>query len=326
MTLQLYLKLGMKLVRVRRVLSFTQKKFLAPYIDFCTSKRANSKTEFEKRLWKLCVNSCFGKFIESVRKYRKCVMVSSPKYLSRLIQSPLFESVKGLNSGLLLVMMKYEELYLNKPIAIGFTILERSKDFMYEAFYTKIKPQFECCEVIFSDTDSLCMEVHTSRSDQQQTNSQPLQKIAGMMDFSNYPPSHSLYNSSRQNKLFFFKDEMRGERLEKFVGLRAKCYSIVSTVGSATTKLKGVTKAYRKGFTFDKHLSCLKHLRQINVTQYHLRAKSHKVFFQRATRVALSSYDCNRFVLPCGVHTLPYGSSLPRSACVYCKQYILALK
>ena len=302
------------------MLAFSQSTFLAGYVNFCTSKRAASKTEFEKRLWKLCVNSCFGKFIESVRKYRNCFFVRSPKFLERLAQSPLFESAKGLADGLVLVMMRPDSIYLNKPIAIGFTILERSKDFMYESFYSKIKPQFECCEVIFSDTDSLCMEIHSSAK------IDPLQKIASLMDFSNYPPSHPSFNNQRKNQLFFFKDEMGGEQIEKFVGLRAKCYAIKSVDGKSTIKLKGVTKAYRKLFPFERHLACLKKLQQLSVSQFHLRAKSHKIFFQRATRVALTSYDCNRFMLPCGIHTCPYGSSLPKNHCVYCAQYILSLK
>ncbi|OUU25087.1 MAG: hypothetical protein CBC13_02475 [Planctomycetia bacterium TMED53] len=51
--LQLFLKLGMKLQRVHRVITFQQGEFMKTWVEFCTKKRSAAKNEFEKSFWKL---------------------------------------------------------------------------------------------------------------------------------------------------------------------------------------------------------------------------------------------------------------------------------
>ena len=53
--LQKYLHLGMKLRKVHRVIQFEQGVCMAQWVNFCTSKRAQAKSEFEKQFWKLMV-------------------------------------------------------------------------------------------------------------------------------------------------------------------------------------------------------------------------------------------------------------------------------
>ena len=51
--LQFYLKQGMKLKRVHRVLEFEQKWWMEPYIRMNTEFRKNAKSDFEKNFYKL---------------------------------------------------------------------------------------------------------------------------------------------------------------------------------------------------------------------------------------------------------------------------------
>ena len=53
--LQMYLHLGMKLRKVHRVIQFEKGVCMAQWVNFCTSKRAQAKSEFEKQFWKLMV-------------------------------------------------------------------------------------------------------------------------------------------------------------------------------------------------------------------------------------------------------------------------------
>ena len=66
--LQLYLSLGMILIKIHRVLKFKRSDWIKKYIDFNTEKRMNATTDFEKDFFKLMINSVYGKTIENLQK------------------------------------------------------------------------------------------------------------------------------------------------------------------------------------------------------------------------------------------------------------------
>ena len=53
LNLQLYLRLGLKLEAVHRVMRFKQSPFLRPYIEMCTEKRAQAPTKSRSNMYKL---------------------------------------------------------------------------------------------------------------------------------------------------------------------------------------------------------------------------------------------------------------------------------
>ena len=73
--LQLYLSLGMKMIKLHRVLKFKQSDWMKKYINFNTQKRMNAANVFEKDFFKLMINSVYrknGKFTKKNQcEYRK---------------------------------------------------------------------------------------------------------------------------------------------------------------------------------------------------------------------------------------------------------------
>ena len=59
--MKLVLSLGVELVKVNKVLEYTQKNFMESYIMLNTDKRIKAKNDFEKDFFKLMNNSVYGK-------------------------------------------------------------------------------------------------------------------------------------------------------------------------------------------------------------------------------------------------------------------------
>ena len=98
--LQLYLDLGLKVKKVRRVLEFYQSPWLKQYIDFNTEKRKHARNPFEKDFFKLMNNSVFGKTMENLRKRVDVRLVTNEKKLLKLTSKPTYVSSKIFNENL----------------------------------------------------------------------------------------------------------------------------------------------------------------------------------------------------------------------------------
>jgi len=62
--LQLYVKYGLVITKIHRILSLTQKAWLKPWIDLCNEQRRAAQSYFESDLAKLQANATFGKTLE----------------------------------------------------------------------------------------------------------------------------------------------------------------------------------------------------------------------------------------------------------------------
>ena len=55
-----------------------------------------------------------------------------------------------------------------------------------------------------------------------------MNKNSDWYDFSEYPFEHPNYNTKNKKCIGKMKDELKGMILEEFIGLRPKCYSLLS--------------------------------------------------------------------------------------------------
>lgn len=208
------------------------------------------------------------------------------------------------------------------PIAIGVTILELSKAEMIDLWYNKISnvPNSKLT-LGMSDTDSFIFKTDNKEAFWQHVNP--------IMDYSNYDPNHPKFDLSKKAKLGFIKDEFCGKfKCEEFVGLRSKTYSLLLsdplTKSNIEKKVcKGVGRlAIKNRLSFDQYKSCLFEQKLFFHQFFSIRTTKHVVKTINIKKKSLSFLDTKRYLLNCGIHSIPYGSYLVNKnngVCLICK-------
>ena len=152
--------------------------------------------------------------------------------------------------------------------------------------------------MVFTDTDSFLLNIPTEDI------YDDLKRLENYFDFSNYPKDYPLYSTQNKAVLGNFKDETTGVPIEKFIGLRSKCYSIKVRDGSKATAA-GVTKALAKHITHERYRQTLINQEDYFITQKTIRSENHDIFTIKQNKVGLTSYDDKRYLLE--NETLAYG-------------------
>ena len=114
--------------------------------------------DFKKDLFKLMINSVYGKTMENFRKRINVRFVNNKKDFLKYTSKPTYVTHKLFNENFAAIHEIKPVLILNKPIYVGFTVLDLSKWLMYDFHYNFIKKNFST-ELLFTDTDSLSYEI-----------------------------------------------------------------------------------------------------------------------------------------------------------------------
>jgi len=312
--LQYYIKMGMRVTKIHRGLKYDEKAWMKPWIEFNTTKRSQSKNAFEKDLFKLLNNSCFGKSMMDVRKFRNFNLYTTfDKRCERKLDNFRTKNWNILiDSELLLVESYKSKTVLNKPIYAGFSILELSKLPMYNFHYGYIKPKYgDKAKLLFTDTDSLTYHIKTDDmySDLNENKSK-------WFDFSDYNKDDPLYFTDNKKIPGFFSDECPDEYIDEFVGLRSKVYSFkmenkTSSDDKYKNTCKGIKKAVKNKFLkHNDYLNVLNNSTQHSLKAgqeiYSLRTFNQKMYTLKATKTALSAFDDKKYYVD-NLNSLPYG-------------------
>ena len=187
--IQLYLSLGKKLTKIPRVLKFKQSDWMKKYIDFNTKKRMCATNNFEKDFFKLMINSVYGKTMENLRKRINVRFVNDKKDFLKYTSKPTYVTHKLFNKNFAAIHEIKPVLILNKPIYVGFTVLDLSKWLMYDFHHNFIKKNFSA-ELLFTDTDSLTYEIKSEDAYKW--------KVERLVDFSNYSKDLTFYDDTNK--------------------------------------------------------------------------------------------------------------------------------
>ncbi|XP_025016199.1 uncharacterized protein LOC107360164 [Tetranychus urticae] len=273
--LKFYIEKGLILKKVHRIIKFEQEPWLRSYIQMCTENRKRATSSFEKDFWKLMVNSLYGKSIEDKRKHSKVKVATNGRQALQQIRKPMFEQFYILDNDIAIIKLKKFEVILDKPIYLGFTVLELSKLHMYKLHYDHFKPKYESkLSLTYTDTDSFIYKIETVDL------FKDLEDFDYLMDFSDYPQNHFLHTTNNKKKLGYLKDEMNGQIIDEVVAIKSKLYAIKYGSNKKLTA-KGVQKAVVKSsISIENYKDCL----FSNMTKYNIRVRMAQISAKKAGR------------------------------------------
>lgn len=294
------LKNGLILTKIHRALKFVQSPWLKQYIDLNNYHRTMAKNAFEKDFFKLLNNSVYGKTMENIHKRKNVKIVTEWETTRRnhlgaraLISKPNFASITQFSNDMFAVQLKIMNLTYNKPIYLGFTVLELSKWKMYDFHYQYMKPKFSSNLTLnYMDTDSFIYSIKTKdfyediRED-----------VALRFDTSEYP-NNNIFKIPLLNKkvLGMMKDENKGKIMKEFVGLRSKMYSFQTVGMNEVKKSKGVKMSCLKNFSILDYKKSLFDRQIISDSMNTFRSKFHQLYTQKLYKVVLSYADDKRII------------------------------
>ena len=174
-----------------------------------------------KKLFKLMINSVFGKTTETLQKIISVRIVSNGKNYLKHTSKPSHITQRIFGKNYASIYEIKSVLTLNKPIYVGSTVSELSKWLMYDFHYNFIKKLFDT-ELLFRDTGSL---IYENKSEDVY---EEFSKHNHLFDLSNYPKDSKFFDPTNNKVIGKMKDVFEGNSIGKFIGLKSKMHCILS--------------------------------------------------------------------------------------------------
>ena len=279
--LKLYLQLGMKLKKIHDVISYKTSCFLKPYIEFNTSKRDYAKSindDFGKELFKLMNNVIYGKTIENIRGRMNFKLANNEKTANDYLNAPELLNRTIFGENLVGFEFVKRKIMLNKPVAVGVTILAYSKTLMYDLWYNKLKKEFgNDIKLLGTDTDSIIFYVKGKNIDER------IKKL-GIVD---------------KNTIGSFKDEYPDKKITSWIGLRSKMYSLKFEDQQEKKVAKGIQRGIINNIlTFNDYKKALLPNHIPDKIEFHIIAsKDHQLSTKKILKDSVSGYDDKSYLI-----------------------------
>ena len=108
-------------------------------------------------------NAVCRKVMENVRKHRDIKLVTTKAKRIYLVSEPNYQTKFFLENLVVIEMKKKHQIFMNKPVYLGLSILEISKIVMYEFSLTDyLKPKYEYkAKLFYMDTESFIVYMKT---------------------------------------------------------------------------------------------------------------------------------------------------------------------
>ena len=155
-------------------------------------------------------------------------MVNNAKGYIPYISKPSFVSQKIFSKKFVAIHEIKPVLTLNKPIYVGFSILDLSKLLMYEFHYKYIKNKYNA-NLLFRDKDRLVHEIETEDV------YKDIYKDKKLFDFSDCSLHSKFFDPANKKIIDKMTDEFKGKVISEFIELKSKMYSLTDVDNEEVT-------------------------------------------------------------------------------------------
>lgn len=322
--LKFYMDRGMVLEKFHYGYIFEQDYTLRDYVQNNIEKRRHTQSEVMKTLYKLLNNSLYGKTCENVFKYREFKVLNEEYSGDMMVQkNPDLVYAKQFLSFYNNETSKWHflsefppnKVKLNKPIQIGFTILEFAKREIYNFLITVIE-ELGSLNVLpmYTDTDSIMFLCKFPEPYKVFYNNE---KIRPFLDFEKVPESWGVKTFDTDKQSGLWSPEANGKEIVEYVGLRSKTYAYRFRDNTEVLKNKGIPKSAMIAdseqtrpldkIRLEHYKKAIMEGEQYKITHFHIGSKQHYVTTKRVYKLGLSGNDQKRTILADRQHTLPFG-------------------
>ena len=225
-------------------------------------------------------------------------MVNNAKDYIRCISKPSFVSQKMFSKNVVAIHEIKIVLTLNKPIYVGFSVLDLSKLLMYEFYYNYIKSKFDA-KLLFTDTDSLVYEIKTEDV------FEDFYEDKKLFDFSDHSLDSKFFDPINKKVIGKMKDEFKGKIINEFVGLKSKMYLLITVGNEEVKKAKEVNKNVVKNIEHKKFDDVLFN-KKIRYNMKIIQSKLHRIGTYDVFKISLSCFDDKRYILNYGINRFVY--------------------
>ena len=224
----------------------------------------------------MIIGSVCGTIMEHLRKRINVGLVNNEKDFLKYTSRPTYITHKVFDKSYAAIHEIKPVLTLNKPIYVGFTVLELSKWLMYEFHYNFIKKHFDA-ELLFTDTNSLTYEIKSDDVYEE------FFERKHLLDFTNFSKDSKFYDSQNEMVVGKTKDEDKGILINRFVGLKSKMHSMLSDDGKESNTAKGVNIATR----FNEFKDTLFNKKVIRRKMKRIQIQKHKLGTYEINKISL---------------------------------------
>nr|QTE04124.1 MAG: DNA polymerase B [Ficedula parva densovirus] len=241
--LQFLLEQGLKIKAFHHLFKWTAEMYFKDFVETNVRLRNESNDPNIKDTCKLKSNSLYGKTCENVYKYGDYRVYKQTANDDEHVMQNAFlanaEQFTIIDNETVFAKLHKHEILLNKPIQIGFTILEYAKLAIYKAWYAIANLFQDDVVLCYTDTDSLMLAFVRQERDPYLTMLED-QTCAALLDI---PLLSDGSFGPPKKTLGLLSDDCGYKKIVKFIGLKSKMYSVMFEDESTKVRFKGIPKS-----------------------------------------------------------------------------------